>query len=301
MANRREIVKRRTAVRNIRKITRTMQLIATARYQTAYKRAAATKPYSEKLAEMVANLARASAGLEHPLMAEPQTTERSALVVITSSRGLCGGYNSNVLHRAVEHIDRQAADGVTTDTIMVRKKGINYFEFVEREMAEQLTDITDMPGFGEVEPLADRLMERFVAGEVGSVYVAYMHFYSTARQRPEVVQLLPLAWEAAAEEREGEGDEEGDAAAVREVEFEFSPAPQEILDELLPASVRMRLYQAFTEAAVSEQMARMVAMKQATDAAEKKIKQLTREYNRARQTAITMELLDIVGGASALA
>lgn len=297
MANRREIVKRRTAVRNIRKITRTMQLIATARYQTAYKRAAATKPYSEKLAEMVANLTRASTGVEHPLMVRPQSVERSALVVITSSRGLCGGYNSNVLHRAVAHIEEQAETGISTDTVMMRKKGINYFDFVGREMSEKITDVTDMPGFGEVEPLADRLMERFVAGEVGSVHVAYMHFYSTARQRPEMMQLLPLAWEAAAEL----GGEEESAADGRSVEFEFSPAPQEILDELLPASVRMRLYQAFTEAAVSEQMARMVAMKQATDAAEKKIKQLTREYNRARQTAITMELLDIVGGAGALA
>ena len=293
MANRREIVKRRTAVRNIRKITRTMQLIATARYQTAYRRATATKPYSEKLAEMVANLARASAGLEHPLMAAPQTTERAALVVVTSSRGLAGGYNSNVLHRTIEHVDARAEDGISTDVVMVRKKGINYFDFVEREMAERITEITDMPGFGEVEPLADRLMERFVSGEIGSVHVAYMHFYSTARQRPEVMQLLPLAWE-----EPGEGEE---AEHARSVEFEFSPAPQEILEELLPASVRMRLYQAFTEAAVSEQMARMVAMKQATDAAEKKIKQLTREYNRARQTAITMELLDIVGGASVLA
>lgn len=297
MANRREIVKRRTAVRNIRKITRTMQLIATARYQTAYKRAAATKPYSEKLAEMVANLTRASAGVEHPLMVRPQSVERSILVVITSSRGLCGGYNSNVLHRAVAHVDQQAETGISTDTVMVRKKGINYFDFVGREMSEKITEVTDMPGFGEVEPLADRLMERFVAGEVGSVHVAYMHFHSTARQRPEIMQLLPLAWEAAA----GQGGEEESAADSRSVEFEFSPAPQEILDELLPASVRMRLYQAFTEAAVSEQMARMVAMKQATDAAEKKIKQLTREYNRARQTAITMELLDIVGGAGALA
>lgn len=297
MANRREIVKRRTAVRNIRKITRTMQLIATARYQTAYKRAAATKPYSEKLAEMAANLTRASAGVEHPLMVRPQSVERSALVVITSSRGLCGGYNSNVLHRAVAHIEEQAETGISTETVMVRKKGINYFDFVGREMSEKITDVTDMPGFGEVEPLADRLMERFVAGEVGSVHVAYMHFYSTARQRPEMMQLLPLAWEATAEHG-GDGES---AADGRSVEFEFSPAPQEILDELLPASVRMRLYQAFTEAAVSEQMARMVAMKQATDAAEKKIKQLTREYNRARQTAITMELLDIVGGAGALA
>ena len=293
MANRRVLVRRRNSTRNIRKITRTMQLIATARYQTAYKRASATKPYSEKLAEMVGNLTRASAGIDHPLMAEPESRDRSALVVVTSARGLAGGYNGNVLGVATAHLDEQSAEGVETEAIVVRQKGINYFNFVGREMAQQIPDIADMPAFGEIEAIADELMDRFIAGEIGSAYVAYTHFYSTTRQRPALMQLLPLSFEV-------DESEEG-AGAPRAVEFEFSPTPQEILGELLPSSVRMRLYQAFTEAAVSEQIARMVAMKQATDAAEEKIKQLTREYNRARQTAITMELLDIVGGASALA
>lgn len=289
MANRREIVKRRQAVTNIRKITRTMQLIATARYQKAYKRASATKPYSEKLAEMVGNLARASAGLDHPLMAQPDGVAKSALVVVTSARGMCGGYNGNVLSTAMDHVEEQAAQGVETAFTAVRKKGISFFRFTGREVEEELPDVTDMPSFTEIEPLANRLMERFVAGEIGSAHVAYTHFHSTTRQKPAIMQLLPLTWEM----------EEGEAP--KSVEFEFSPEPAEILGQLLPASVRMRLYQAFTEAAVSEQMARMVAMKQATDAAEEKITQLTREYNRARQTAITMELLDIVGGAQALA
>ena len=297
MANRREIVKRRDAVRNIRKITRTMQLIATAQYQKAFKRASATKPYSEKLAEMVGNLTRASAGIDHPLMATPESTGRSALVVVTSSRGLCGGYNSNVLHASVAHLEAQAEAGVDTDLIVARKKGIAYFDFTGREMQQRLTNIADMPAFGEVEPLANQLMERFVAGEIGSAWVSYTHFHSTSRQSPALMQLLPLSFEGpSTPDGESEGGE-----APKAVEFEFSPSPEEILGELLPASVRMRLYQAFTEAAVSEQMARMVAMKQATDAAEDKIKQLTQQYNRARQTAITMELLDIVGGANALA
>ena len=298
MANRREIVKRRQAVRNIRKITRTMQLIATARYQTAYKRAAATKPYSEKLVQMVGNLTRASAGVEHPLLAAPERTDRSALVVVTSSRGLAGGYNGNVLHAALAHLDAAGAEGVATEVVMVRKKGAAYFDFIEREIAERLLAIGDMPAFAEIEPIANRLMERFTSGEIGSAYVAYTAFHSTSRQLPAVMRLLPLAVEAAGEGRSGAAADGGERAGA--VEFEFSPAPEEILGELLPASVRMRLYQAFTEAAVSEQIARMVAMKQATDAAEEKIKLLTRQYNRARQTAITMELLDIVGGASAL-
>jgi F-type H+-transporting ATPase subunit gamma len=294
MANRREILKRRDAVKNIRKITRTMQLIATAQYQIAYKRASATKPYSEKLAEMVGNLTRASAGLEHPLMAVPERSDRAAVVVVSSARGLCGGYNANVLRRAVDHLRSLEAEGISADAIVARKRGISYFDFTGREVAERLTDVADMPAFGEIEPLANALMERFVAGEIGSAWVVYTAFHSTSRQSPAVMQLLPLTFG-------GGGPAGAAAAAPKAVEFEFSPAPEQILGELLPASVRMRLYQAFIEAAVSEQMARMVAMTQATEAAEDKIKQLTREYNRARQTAITMELLDIVGGANALA
>lgn len=293
MANRRVIVKRRDSVRNIRKITRTMQLIATARFQTAYKRATASKPYSEKLAEMVHDLARAAEGIDHPLLRQPEGVERSDLVVITSSRGLAGGYNANVLRAAIEHLDAQAEAGLDSHTIMVRKKGVAYFNFIGRPMAEKITQISDMPRFEEVEPLAEGLMERFVNGEIASAYVAYMRFHSTARQRPEVMRLLPLT-------REEPGEEGKSGAVAAPVEYELSPSPEELLGELLPATVRLRLYQAFTDATVSEQIARMVAMKQATSAAEEKIKQLTREYNRARQTHITMELLDIVGGAAAL-
>jgi len=290
MANRRIIVKRRKAVRNIRKITRTMQLIATARFQAAYSRAVATRPYSEKLAEMVADLARAGESVDHPLMRQPEEVNHSDLVVITSSRGLCGGYNAHVLRKSIEHLEAQSAAGIETATTMVRKKGVAYFRFTGRPMAERLTHIGDMPRFEEVEPLAERIMDRFIRGEIASAYVAYTRFYSAGRQAAEVVRLLPLAREG------GEGEE-----ATAAIDYEILPDAQELLDELLPATVRLRLYQAFTDASVSEQIARMVAMKAATGAAEDKIKQLTRDYNRARQTAITMELLDIVGGANALA
>lgn len=293
MANRRVLVKRRKAVRNIRKITRTMQLIATARFQAAFNRAVATKPYTEKLAELVADLSRAAGSVDHPLL---RTNEagRSALVVLTSNRGLAGGYNAGVLRTAVEHLDRQTAAGVATDVHMVGKKGVAFFRFLRRAIAEQTVTISDKPRFEQVEPIANDLMDRFIRGEISSVHVAYMRFLSAGVQRPAVVQLLPLKPETAAtENREGAG-------AASAVEYEFSPDPRQLLDELLPATVRVRLFQAFNDAAVSEQVARMVAMKAATDAAGDMIKSLTREYNRARQTQITMELLDIVGGANAL-
>src|SRR5262245_29668464 len=137
MANRRVLVKRRKAVRNIRKITRTMQLIATARFQAAYNRAVATKPYTEKLAELVTDLSRAAGDVEHPLLKTNDGAKRSVLVVITSDRGLAGGYNANILRAAIGHLDTAAAGGGQTDVHMVGKKGISYFRFLRREVTER--------------------------------------------------------------------------------------------------------------------------------------------------------------------
>ena len=296
MANRRVLIKRRKAARNIRKITRTMQLIATARFQAAFNRATATKPYSQKLAELAADLSRAAGEeVSHPLLATHDEVPRAALVVLTSDRGLAGGYNAGVLRAALAHLDEQKERGIETDVHMVGKKGIGFFRFLRRPIVEQTTGVSDKPRFDQVEPIANALMARFLAGEIASAHVASMQFHSAGVQRPGVVQLLPLA-ERAPEPPAGAGP----VTPGRQIEYEYSPGPAELLDELLPATVRVRLFQAFTDAAVSEQVARMVAMKAATDAAGDMIKTLTRQYNRARQTQITMELLDIVGGANAL-
>ncbi|MDA8019928.1 MAG: ATP synthase F1 subunit gamma [Thermoanaerobaculia bacterium] len=293
MANRRVLVKRRKAVRNIRKITRTMQLIATARFQATFNRALATKPYSEKLGELVSDLSSAAGETQHPLMETP-TADKTALVVITSNRGLCGGYNANVLRQAVQHIDSQKDAGKDVDVHMIGKKGVNYFKFLGRPITRGIRDLNDDPQFSEIEPIANELMDQFVNGEISAVHVAYMAFESTSRQSPTVLQILPLA----ADLGDDAAAEAGGAGTAKE--YEFSPEPELLLDRLLPASVRMRLFQCFIEAIVSEHVARMVAMKAATDAANDMIKSLTRQYNRARQTHITMELLDIIGGVNAL-
>lgn len=293
MANRRVLVKRRKAVRNIKKITHTMQLIATARFQAAFNRAVATKPYTEKLAEMVEDLARAAGNLDHPLLATHDDVKRSELVVLTSTRGLAGGYNANVLRTALGHLDETAGQGISSRVHMVGKKGVSYFRFLRREMDEQTIDIGEVPRFEQIEKIANALMDRFLAGEIASAHVAYMRFVSASHQYPVVQQLLPLV------PRETPAAE-SEAGPKRAVEYEFSPSPGELLDELLPAIVRVRLFQAFNDAVVAEQNARRIAMKAATDAAGDMIKALTRQYNRARQTHITMELLDIIGGANAL-
>lgn len=295
MANRRDLVKRRKAVRNIRKITRTMQMIATARYQAALNRAVATKPYSEKLAELVKDLARGADGIDHPLMRTVEGVDRKALVVLTSNRGFCGGFNSNVLRAATTLID---SDGGEVDVHMVGKKGSGYFRYNKRPTAEETTDIEEKPRFDQVEPIANSLIDRFIRGEIASAHVAFMRFHSASRQTPEILQLLPLAAGPTAEQAEGAT---AAGSGGGNVDYEFSPDPQALLDDLLPASVRTQLFQCFTDSAVSEQVARMIAMKAATDAAGDMIKSLTRQYNRARQTSITMELLDIIGGVNALA
>ncbi|MEM8995417.1 MAG: ATP synthase F1 subunit gamma [Acidobacteriota bacterium] len=287
MANRRVLVKRRKAVKNIRKITRTMQLIATARFQATFQRAVNTKPYSEKLGELVADLSRAAGDVDHPLMKSPDS-DRAAMVVITSNRGLCGGYNTNVLRTAIGRMEQIGDENV--DVHMIGKKGTSFFKFLGRDVTSSVIDLSDDPRFEEVEPISNSLIDQFVNGEIGAVYVAYMAFESAGRQYPQVAKLLPLEPPSA----------EGDEAASTGLEYEFSPEPEELLGALLPASVRMRLFQCFMEAVVSEHVARMVAMKAATDAAGDMIKSLSRKYNRARQTHITMELLDIIGGVNAL-
>ncbi len=295
MAKARQIVKRRKAVTNIRKITKTMQLIATARFQQAYNRAVATKPYTQKITQLVQELSAATAGqIDHPLMRDNPDAAKDVALVITSSRGLCGGYNASILRKAVVQLDSGSAR--TQELVVVGKKGNAYFKFIRRPVTKAITNIDDRPRFEQVEPIAAELMQRYATGEIGRVTVTYMRFISTGKQAPETVQLLPLSAEHTALKP-------GDATPAHagpSVQYDFSPEPESLLKVLLPQTVKVRLYQAFTDAAVSEQVARMVAMKAATDAAGDMIKSLSQSFNRARQSQITMELLDIVGGAEAL-
>lgn len=292
MAKARQIVKRRKAVTNIRKITRTMQLIATARYQQAYARAMATKPYTQKITRLVEELSAATQGqVDHPLMRENPEAPKDLLLILTSNRGLCGGYNASILRTAIAHLDAEGAK--PHEVHVVGKKGIHYFRFLRRKVDKAITSIDDKPRFEQVEPMAADFMERYSSGELGGVYVAYMRFMSAGRQTPEVVRLLPLR-------REESVAEASDRSRGPGVLYEFSPPPAQLLKSLLPQTVKVRLYQCFTDASISEQVARMVAMKAATDAAGDMIKSLSRQYNRARQSQITMELLDIVGCAEAL-
>jgi F-type H+-transporting ATPase subunit gamma len=301
MGKTREIKGRMKAVANIRRITRTMQLIATARYQAAFKRVVASRPFNRKLSEMVGELSATlqaggeSVSFSHPLLKPPATpVGRELLLIITSNRGLCGGYNGKVFHAALNHLranpDRQY------DLELVGKKGLALLRFNKREASAFHVQFGDKPAYDEAEKLADRYMAEFTEGRYDAVRVVYTSFQSAGRQTPAVMQLLPLedpTHDAAAGATEP-------AAVEAKVDYDFSPDPEGLLHELLPMTVRTMLFQAFNEAILSEQIARMVAMKAATDAAGKMGKLLTRQYNRARQTAITTELMEVISGAAAL-
>jgi len=289
MAQIRELKKRMVAVRTIQRITKTMQMIATAKFTAALARAKATRPYTDRIRGLVGEVAAAAGDdFSHPLMKAPATaTRRELVLVITSDRGLCGAYNGNVLRKGSLTIRalKDAGKSVVLET--VGKKALAYFRFAKIEVAEKHT-FGDKPAFEQVEALAKRLMAEFEEGRYDAVHVVYMRFISNSKQVAETMQLLPLAAPAA------------DAGAGAGSNYEFSPSGAELLADLLPKSVVVSLFQAFNDAAVSEHVMRMVSMKAATDNAAGLGRTIRRNYNRARQARITTELTEIVSGAAAL-
>ncbi|MBC7834805.1 MAG: ATP synthase F1 subunit gamma [Phycisphaerales bacterium] len=290
MGKTREIKKRIKAVGNIRRITKTMQMIATSKFARAQQRATATKPYTVGVFELVRELAATGGNLEHPLLNVREGAKPHELtLIITSDRGLAGPYNGSILRTAMAHLKGTPGtrDGVIE---LVGKKGVSFLKFNGVPVATQHTT-GDKPTFEAIERLAHGFMDRFISGEVTAVRVIYMRYFSAGRQKPEVMQLLPLKPPPVKDQP---------AAKKQAVLYEFTPPAEELLGDLIPAAVKATLFQAFNDAIVSEHVARMVAMKSATDNAGKMGKRLTRAYNRARQAQITTELTEIISGAAAL-
>src|SRR5262245_35000245 len=291
MAKTRELVKRRKAVRNIRKITRTMELIATSRFKKAMDRATQAEAFTRKITELAADLSATVGNVSHPLLQKREQFKTSLLLVISSNRGLCGGYNTMIVREAMGRVRQVRAEGANLVLELSGKRAITYFRFHGIRADKQFTHFEDKPRFEEVDELASRYLTEYVAGKIDRVDVAYMKFITSARQTAVVETLLPLS---------SVSPEGAKAAPVKPVEYEFLPGAADILEELLPMSFKVRLFKCFLDAAVSEQIARRVTMKQATESADEMIKNLTRQYNRARQGQITKELSEIIGGAEAL-
>ena len=290
MAKARAIIKRLKAVKNIRKITRTMELIATARFKKAMDRASEAAAYTRKISEIVADLSQAELSFSHPLLTQPEEQTKNILLVLTSNRGLCGGYNGAVLRHVTHHL-KGVGEGEQVSLEVAGKRGINFLKYQGFEFAETYTHFEDKPTYDEVEVVANRYINGFIAGDIHRVDVAYTKFESASRQTAVLETLLPIGALSDSEEEEESGPN---------VEYEFLPSPEDILEEIVPAAFKARLFKCFLDAAVSEQIARMVAMKGATENAGEMISTLSMQYNRARQSQITSELSEIIGGAAAL-
>ncbi len=294
MANIRAIVKRLKAVRNVRKITRTMELIATARFKKAMDRATEAAAYTRKIAEIVSDLSGAALSFSHPLLEGRETQQRSAVLVMTSNRGLCGGYNGGVLRLAVPRMRELRDAGQDVSLEVSGKRGLAFLRFQGETISHEYTHFEEKPTFDEVDELASRYIAAYVAGDLDRLDVAYTRFESSSRQSATIETLLPVG---SLDDDDGAADSDDDGPAV---DYEFLPSAGEILEEIVPASFKARLFKCFLDAAVSEQIFRMVAMKGATENAGEMIDTLSMQYNRARQTQITSELSEIIGGAAAL-
>lgn len=293
MANARALDKRRKSIRNIRKITRTMELIATARYKKAMDRAAAATAYTDQITKIVSRLAAAGLDVKHPLLEQREKTNSARVLVLASNRGLCGGYNASILRTALPQIN-QLKDEVPNVAVDVSgKRGINGMKFRGVATEAGYLQFEDQPAYAEVEKIAEGYLAQYITGEIDRLDVVYTRFISTSKQIATVETLLPLG--SLADDSDGSTvDDEGSA------EYEFLPSAESILEEVVPTSFKVKLFKCFLDAAVSEQVARMIAMKGATESAGDMIKQLSMTYNRARQSQITGEIMEIIGGVEAL-
>lgn len=296
MANPRALDKRRKSIKNIKKITRTMELIATARFKKAMDRATAATAYTKRISQVVADLAASGLEVSHPLLEDRAETKSVKVLVLTANRGLCGGYNGNVLRKSISRRAECTEAEQSVNIEVSGKRGISGFKFRHIEIGESFTNFDDQPKFEEVQPIADRYLLEYAKGEIDRLDVAYTRFISTARQEAVIETLLPLGSLADDGDKEAAGKSDNKGKSL----YEFMPSAKSIIDEVVPTSFKVKLFKCFLDAAVSEQIARMVAMKSATENASEMIRELSRTYNRARQSKITGEIMEVIGGVEAL-
>ena len=285
MAKGRELVGRIKTTENTRKITRTMEMVATSKMKRAVDRVVAARPYANALTDVISSLYNPDLAGSFPLLRQPAAEQKAAVVLLTSNRGLAGAFNSNLIKEARQLLARLEQAGTKVDLNVVGRKGIGFFKYVGRAMSVQRTDITDRPTATDAASLVDSLMASFATGEIDAVYVVQSQFKSVLSTPPASVRVLPVA-------------KPGGKAQTKD--YLLFPSAEEILTALLPAYVRNAFYRALVETVAAEQAARRTAMKNATDNAGEMLTVLRRTYNRARQANITQEIAEIVGGAAAL-
>ncbi len=284
MANIRLIRRRIRSIQNIAKITRAMEMIATSKMRRAQERGLAGRPYSEKIRQVIADLAALpqTGGVLHPLL-QHRPVAKMAIVYITPDRGLCGGLNANMNRRTASFLLEQ---NIPVTLTCVGRKGLDFMRRHGRDIRAEFVGLGDQPGLLDTLPISRIIIDDYTNGVIDAVYLAYSQFVSTMVQRPVVQQILPV--------------EPAAIPGAQNVDYIYEPGPAVVLAGLLPRFVEMQVYHAILESIASEQSARMVAMRNATDNGKELIQDLTLMYNKARQESITKELLDIAGGVAAL-
>jgi len=298
MAKGRQLKGRIRSVRNTRKITRTMELVATSKLKRAQDRVVAARPYSEALREVMADLVTPELAQQFPLLRQPKPAAqggpgRAAVILITSNRGLAGAFNANLIKEARRRIEQLEAEGLTVDLYGVGKKGIGFFKYLGRTLAAERQDIGDRPTADHAEEIASPLIAAYETGQLASVDLVQARFLSAIQTPPTTVRILPV-------ETGGQAGGRAGGQPKRAVNYILAPSAEAILEQLLPLYVRNAVYRGLVETVASEHGARRTAMKNATDNAGELIQILTRTYNRQRQAQITQEIAEIVGGAAAL-
>jgi len=285
MAKGRELKSRIKSVEGTRKITRTMEMVSTSKLKRAQDRVIAARPYARALADVIADLYSPALAEQFPLLRQPASVKRAAVLLITSNRGLAGAFNANLIRQARQLLAKLAGDSVETELHIVGRKGLGYFRYVGAPIASSRIDIGDRPRAEHAAELVDGLMRDFVSGRLDAVYVVYAKYNSPLSTPPTIDRILPVT----PPERKGPARD-----------YLLFPNAQAILTQLLPLYVRNAVYRALVETAAGEKGARRTAMKNATDNAGEMLNVLRRTYNRARQAQITQEIAEIVGGAEAL-
>lgn len=288
MSKTRELKRRIRSIRKTRQITKTMEMVSTSKLKRATDRVYAARPYAERLGEVIGRLIDPELRERYPLLRQPETVRRAAVILITSNRGLAGAFNANLIREARTLIRRLRADGVEVEIHAVGKKGVSFLRFQREELATARTDITDRPSLDDATGVIEPLRRDFEEGRLDEVYVVHAQFRSALSTPPGTVRVLPVT------------ASENSNTAGRTQSYILSPSADEILNQLLPLYVRNSVYRALVETAAAEHGARRNAMKNATDNAGDMLDRLNRTYNRARQAQITQEIAEIVGGAAAL-
>jgi F-type H+-transporting ATPase subunit gamma len=294
MATVQDLKRRIRSIRNTRKITKAMELVASARLRRAQARIEAMRPYADRMMELMVGTARASTSLQGLTLLQRREVKRAAIVALTGDRGLAGAFNAQVLRHAFALERQLRADGVETRWLVAGKKGRSTLTFRRHEVEQAWIGFSDRPAYSDAQAIANRAIELYESGEVDRVVLVYNQFVSALVQRVVESDVLPVP-----EHLLERGEEEERQAALLG-DFIYEPEPEEILKRLLPVYVETELYRALLESAASEQGARMTAMRNASGNAADLISSLTLDMNRARQAEITQEILEVVAGADAL-